>query len=138
MQMVVRPRAARRLVLDAVGHVRHRGLRDRACSSSPGGSCISPTRWWTCACSRNPMFTVAVVLTVMLSFAQYGANLLNPIFLQEYMGYTAWRAGLTLAPRAFGTVFSLILVGQLARYRFQYAAASSPPAFCHNRSRPVA
>jgi DHA2 family multidrug resistance protein len=32
------------------------------------------------------------------------------------MGYTAWRAGLALAPRAFGTVFSLILVGQLARY----------------------
>jgi DHA2 family multidrug resistance protein len=67
---------------------------------------------------KYPMFTVTVVLTVMLSFAQYGASLLNPIFLQEYMGYTAWRAGLALAPRAFGTVFSLILVGQLARYGF--------------------
>jgi DHA2 family multidrug resistance protein len=65
---------------------------------------------------KYPMFTVTVVLTVMLSFAQYGANLLNPIFLQEYMGYTAWKAGLALAPRAFGTVFSLLLVGQLARY----------------------
>jgi MFS transporter, DHA2 family, multidrug resistance protein len=67
---------------------------------------------------KIPMFTVTVLLTVMLSFAQYGASLLNPIFLQEYMGYTAWRAGLALAPRAFGTVFSLILVGQLARYGF--------------------
>jgi MFS transporter, DHA2 family, multidrug resistance protein len=67
---------------------------------------------------KYPMFTVTVVLTVMLSFAQYGANLLNPIFLQEYMGYTAWKAGLALAPRAFGTVFSLLLVGQLARYGF--------------------
>ena len=47
---------------------------------------------------KYPMFTVTVVLTVMLSFAQYGANLLNPIFLQEYMGYTAWKAGLALAP----------------------------------------
>jgi DHA2 family multidrug resistance protein len=67
---------------------------------------------------KYPMFTVTVILTVMLSFAQYGANLLNPIFLQEYMGYTAWKAGLALAPRAFGTVFSLLLVGQLARYGF--------------------
>jgi len=67
---------------------------------------------------KYPMFTVTVVLTVMLSFAQYGASLLNPIFLQEFMGYTAWRAGLALAPRAFGTVFSLLLVGQLARYGF--------------------
>jgi MFS transporter, DHA2 family, multidrug resistance protein len=66
----------------------------------------------------KPIFTVVVVLTVMLSFAQYGANLLNPIFLQEFMGYTAWKAGLALAPRALGTVFSLLLVGQLARYGF--------------------
>ena len=66
----------------------------------------------------RPMFTIVTLLTVMLSFAQYGANLLNPIFLQEYMGYTAWRAGLALAPRAFGTVFSLLLVGQLARFGF--------------------
>jgi MFS transporter, DHA2 family, multidrug resistance protein len=67
---------------------------------------------------KRPMFTIVTLLTVMLSFAQYGANLLNPIFLQEFMGYTAWRAGLALAPRAFGTVFSLLLVGQLARYGF--------------------
>ena len=67
---------------------------------------------------ERPMFTIVTLLTVMLSFAQYGANLLNPIFLQEFMGYTAWRAGLALAPRAFGTVFSLILVGQLARFGF--------------------
>ena len=66
----------------------------------------------------RPMFTIVTLLTVMLSFAQYGANLLNPIFLQEFMGYTAWKAGLALAPRAFGTVFSLILVGQLARFGF--------------------
>ena len=65
---------------------------------------------------KYTMFTVTVALTVMLSFVQYGAALLNPIFLQEYMGFSAWRAGLALAPRAFGTAFSLILVGQLARF----------------------
>jgi len=66
----------------------------------------------------NSGFTLAVIVTVMLSFAQYGASLLNPIFLQEFMGYSAWRAGLALAPRAFGTIFSLLLVGQLARIGF--------------------
>ena len=48
----------------------------------------------------NPMFAAVVVLVVVFSFAVYGANLLNPIFLQEYMGYSAWKAGLTLSPRA--------------------------------------
>jgi len=76
----------------------------------------------------NSGFTLAVLLTVMLSFAQFGANLLNPIFLQEYMGYSAWRAGLTLAPRAFGTIISLLLVGQLARTGFD-TRILLPPAF---------
>jgi MFS transporter, DHA2 family, multidrug resistance protein len=65
---------------------------------------------------RNPMFSAVVVLVVVFSFAVYGANLLNPIFLQEYMGYTAWKAGLTLAPRALASLCALILVGQLARF----------------------
>jgi DHA2 family multidrug resistance protein len=34
------------------------------------------------------------------------------------MGYTAWRAGLVLAPRGLGTMFSMMLVGQLARFKF--------------------
>jgi DHA2 family multidrug resistance protein len=75
---------------------------------------------------RSIGFTLAVILTVILSFAQYGASLLNPIFLQEYMGYSAWRAGLALAPRAFGTIFSLLLVGQLARHGFNTRTLIGP------------
>ena len=65
-----------------------------------------------------PAFDLSVSLQVAMSFALYGTGLLNPIFLQEFMGYTAWRAGLVLAPRGLGTMFSMMLIGQLARFKF--------------------
>jgi len=65
-----------------------------------------------------PAFDLSVSLQVAMSFALYGTGLLNPIFLQEFMGYTAWRAGLVLAPRGLGTMFSMMLIGQLARLKF--------------------
>ena len=63
-------------------------------------------------------FNVSVSLVVAMSFSLYGTGLLNPIFLQELMGYDAWKAGLVLAPRGFGTMASMMLVGQLARLRY--------------------
>ena len=65
-----------------------------------------------------PAFDLSVTLIVAMSFALYGTGLLNPIFLQELMGYTAWRAGLVLAPRGLGTMVSMLLIGQLARFKF--------------------
>ncbi|HYA34942.1 MAG TPA: DHA2 family efflux MFS transporter permease subunit, partial [Candidatus Binataceae bacterium] len=65
-----------------------------------------------------PAFTLSASLIVAMSFALYGTGLLNPIFLQELMGYNAWKAGLVLAPRGLGTMASMLLVGQLARLRF--------------------
>ena len=65
-----------------------------------------------------PAFDLSVSLIVAMSFSLYGTGLLNPIFLQELMGYTAWRAGLVLAPRGLGTMAAMLIVGQLARYRY--------------------
>jgi DHA2 family multidrug resistance protein len=65
-----------------------------------------------------PVFSISVTLMVAMSFALYGTGLLNPIFLQELMGYSAWKAGLVLAPRGLGTMVAMLLVGQLARYRY--------------------
>jgi DHA2 family multidrug resistance protein len=62
-------------------------------------------------------FTLSVLLVVAMSFTLYGTGLLNPIFLQEFMGYTAMKAGLVLAPRGFATMLSMLTVGQLARRR---------------------
>ena len=48
------------------------------------------------------VFSVGLVLIVAMSSVLYGTELLMPIFLQEFMGYTAWKAGLVLAPRGLG------------------------------------
>ncbi len=63
----------------------------------------------------NPVYTVTTCFAMSMTFALWGVNLINPIFLQEYMGYSAWQAGLTLAPRALSAMASLLLVGQLSR-----------------------
>ncbi len=62
-------------------------------------------------------FTVALSLIVAMSSVLYGTGLLMPIFLQEFMGYTAWKAGLVLAPRGLATMLSMVMVGQIARRR---------------------
>jgi DHA2 family multidrug resistance protein len=61
------------------------------------------------------VFSVGLVLIVAMSSVLYGTGLLMPIFLQEFMGYTAWKAGLVLAPRGLATMMSMIVVGQIAR-----------------------
>jgi DHA2 family multidrug resistance protein len=63
------------------------------------------------------VFSVALLLIVAMSSVLYGTGLLMPIFLQEFMGYTAWKAGLVLAPRGLATMLSMLLVGQIARRR---------------------
>jgi DHA2 family multidrug resistance protein len=66
---------------------------------------------------KIPMFTIAIIILVLMSFMLFGTNLLNPVFLQEFMGYSAWQAGLVLAPRGLGAALAMLLVGQLARYQ---------------------
>jgi MFS transporter, DHA2 family, multidrug resistance protein len=58
---------------------------------------------------------VSVLLTVAMSFVLFGSILLSPLFLQELMGYDAWKAGLVQAPRGLGSMFSMMVMGQLAR-----------------------
>jgi DHA2 family multidrug resistance protein len=60
-------------------------------------------------------FSSAVVVVVLLSFILFGSGFLNPIFLQEFMGYTAWRAGLVMLPRAIAGMGSMLLAGQISR-----------------------
>ena len=64
---------------------------------------------------KIPQFSSALFAVVMLSFILFGTGLLNPVFLQEYMGYTAWRAGLVMAPRALGAMTAMLFAGQIAR-----------------------
>jgi MFS transporter, DHA2 family, multidrug resistance protein len=64
---------------------------------------------------EKPLFSIAVSLMVVHSFLLFGTGLLLPIFLQEFMGYSAWRAGLVMCPRAMGGMASMLFVGQIAR-----------------------
>ncbi len=66
---------------------------------------------------KERSFTTSVVVIVGMSFVLFGSLLLNPVFLQELMGYNAWKAGLVQAPRGLGSMFSMMIVGQLARTR---------------------
>jgi MFS transporter, DHA2 family, multidrug resistance protein len=61
-------------------------------------------------------FTLPVTLVIFLTFTLYGTAILNPVFLQEVLGYTASKAGLIMAPRGFGTMFAMIILGILARH----------------------
>ncbi|HTT75455.1 MAG TPA: DHA2 family efflux MFS transporter permease subunit [Candidatus Binataceae bacterium] len=65
----------------------------------------------------NRVFSVAVTLTIWFSAVLFGTLLLNPVFLQELMGYNASKAGLIQAPRGIGSMFSMMVVGQLGRFR---------------------
>jgi DHA2 family multidrug resistance protein len=66
----------------------------------------------------NSHFTLPVTLVIFLTFTLYGTGILNPIFLQELLGYTASKAGLVMAPRGFGTMFAMLILGSLARRGF--------------------
>jgi MFS transporter, DHA2 family, multidrug resistance protein len=68
---------------------------------------------------RDPVFSLVVFLIVILGATLWGTGMLTPIFLQELMGYTAWKAGLMLVPRALSAMLAMFSVGPLARMRVE-------------------
>src|SRR5215471_566574 len=64
---------------------------------------------------KERTFDIAVVLQVAMSFVLFGTILLSPLFLQELMGYSAWKAGLILTPRGLAAMLALLVMGQLSR-----------------------
>ncbi len=60
------------------------------------------------------IFNAALAVTVTFSAVLFGTLLLSPIFLEELLGYNAWKAGLVQAPRGVGSMASMMVVGNLA------------------------
>jgi DHA2 family multidrug resistance protein len=60
-------------------------------------------------------FTLAVTLISIQSLVLFSVNLLNPLFMETVLGYSAWQAGLAVAPRGIGVILALVTVGQLSR-----------------------
>jgi len=63
-------------------------------------------------------FNTSVVIITAMVLVIFGLNLLNPLFFQELLGYSAWKSGLAVVPRGLGTFAAMLLVGQLSRRGF--------------------
>ncbi|MGB6450758.1 MAG: DHA2 family efflux MFS transporter permease subunit [Steroidobacteraceae bacterium] len=61
----------------------------------------------------NRNFAVSSVLFALFGFAIYALITLQPLFLQSLLGYTAFDAGLSVAPRGIGATAALLIVGAL-------------------------
>ncbi len=64
---------------------------------------------------KERTFVISVILMIAMSFTLFGSILLNPLFLQELLGYSAWKTGLVQAPLGLCSASSMLMTGQLAR-----------------------
>ena len=62
---------------------------------------------------RNRNFTMGCILIFMFGGCIYGAVTLLPLYYQSLMDYSAWWAGLSVAPRGLGSIVAMPLVGLL-------------------------
>jgi MFS transporter, DHA2 family, multidrug resistance protein len=62
---------------------------------------------------RNRTYSTGVVLITLMGAVLYGNLVLLPIMLQTVMGYTAYSAGIVMAPRGLGTLITMPVVGLL-------------------------
>ena len=62
---------------------------------------------------KNRNFTVGTSIMTLMGIVLYGTIALLPLFLQTMLGYPAMQSGLTVSPRGFGSIVSMILVGRL-------------------------
>lgn len=61
--------------------------------------------------ARN--FAAGTFLMFMLGLALYGSMVLQPVFLQTLLGYSAMLSGLTMSPGGIGTLVCMPLVGYM-------------------------
>ncbi|MCB1054763.1 MAG: DHA2 family efflux MFS transporter permease subunit, partial [Acidobacteria bacterium] len=62
---------------------------------------------------RERTYATGVLLMSIMGFVLYGSLVLLPILLQTLMGYPPLEAGITLAPRGFGSFVAMPVVGLL-------------------------
>jgi MFS transporter, DHA2 family, multidrug resistance protein len=67
---------------------------------------------------KIPLFDLSVLTIMAMVLVVYGQNLLNPLFMQDLLGYRAWNAGVAVAPRGLGTPAAMLIIGQLSRRGF--------------------
>src|ERR1035437_2925165 len=61
-------------------------------------------------------FSVGTVVTCLYGFVMYASTAMLPLFLQTMLGYSALQSGMSVSPRGFGAMASMIAAGFLVRY----------------------
>jgi DHA2 family multidrug resistance protein len=62
---------------------------------------------------KERTFASGVALITLVGFVLYGSLVLLPILLQTLMGYSAFKAGVAMAPRGIGSALAMPIVGLL-------------------------
>jgi DHA2 family multidrug resistance protein len=61
-------------------------------------------------------FSVGTLVTCLYGFVLYASTAMLPLFLQTMLGYSALQSGLSISPRGFGAMASMVAAGLLVRY----------------------
>jgi len=61
-------------------------------------------------------FSVGTLITGIYGFVMYASTAMLPLFLQTMMGYSALQSGMSVSPRGFGAMASMVAAGLLVRY----------------------
>ena len=61
-------------------------------------------------------FSVGTLITGVYGFVLYASTAMLPLFLQTMMGYSALQSGMSISPRGFGAMISMVSAGLLVRY----------------------
>ncbi len=62
---------------------------------------------------KNRNFLIGTLLMTLMGAVLYGSIALLPLFLQTLLGYSAFKSGLTVSPRGFGSIVGMFLVGRI-------------------------
>ncbi|MGC8490368.1 MAG: DHA2 family efflux MFS transporter permease subunit [Syntrophobacteraceae bacterium] len=62
---------------------------------------------------KDRNFAVGTALVTLLGVVLYSTITLQPLFMQDLMGYTAFWSGVALSPRGIGAIISVFFVGRV-------------------------
>ncbi len=62
---------------------------------------------------KNRNFAIGTALMTLVGVVLYSTITLQPLFLQNLMGYTAMESGMALSPRGIGAIIAIFFVGRV-------------------------
>ncbi len=65
---------------------------------------------------KKRMFAISCILIFFAYSLYFAAVVIFPLFLIDTLGYTAFKAGLAIAPLGFGALFGAVVVGQFMKH----------------------